>query len=244
MGHSAGGHLALLYAYKAAAGHTINGNPMHPISLVISEAGPIQFASKTVYNENEVEYGYVFADDNVCAMAGITMPNTTDLPEVYNEKLAILAAVSPYCIAQDIEDKSTLPYTILVYGHGLISDVNSYIGNYGDGTVPIQPALDLYSLLSNEGITTAHISENSGCYSSPNGNFTLYYFYGIAHGDFSGVVHPDTETYESRKPSDCFHLATNTLCNACKNRYATLDIERIESYYTKLKEKLNPSGSN
>ena len=223
MGYSAGGHLALLYAYKSAAGHSVNGNPMHPISLVISEAGPIQFASKTVYNENEVEYGYVFADDNVCAMAGITMPNTTDLPEVYNEKLAILASVSPYCVAQDIEDKSILPKTILVYGHGLTSDFNSYIDNYGDGTVPIQPALDLYDLINNTSRSSSIEYGTSGCLCpSDNGNCVLYYFYKVHHNDFSlkNKVHPFTE------------LENNELKDA------------ILDYYDKINEKLNPSISN
>ena len=131
MGHSAGGHLALLYAYKAAAGHTINGTAMHDISLVISEAGPIQFAT----NENEL----VYADNYICAMAGISMPNINiDGEYVYNEKLAVLAAVSPYCVAQNIAE---LPYTILAYGYGL----GSATGEDGDGTVPIEPAIGLYN---------------------------------------------------------------------------------------------------
>ena len=145
MGYSAGGHLALLYAYKAAAEHTINGSAMHPIQLVISEAGPIQFASKTTAENNNTTYGYVFADDNVCAMAGISKNDNDDYSP---EELAILADVSPYCVAQDIEDKSTLPYTILAYGYGVPAIDGTYDENFGDGLVPIQPAIDLYESLN------------------------------------------------------------------------------------------------
>ena len=58
MGHSAGGHLALLYAYK---------NPTQ-IDLVISEAGPTYF-----YKENEDLTGQddIITDENICAMVGI-----------------------------------------------------------------------------------------------------------------------------------------------------------------------------
>jgi len=209
MGHSAGGHLALLYAYKAAAGHTINGNPMHPISLVISEAGPIQFASKTVYNENEVEYGYVFADDNVCAMAGITMPNTTDLPEVYNEKLAILAAVSPYCVAQDFDENTTIPYTILAYGYGVPAIDGTYDENFGDGLVPIQPARDLDNLLN----TNTEYVNHSKC--------SLFELIGVPHDDFGEEeingevkkkkVHPDSQN----------------------NGYLTIEVDK---YYARIQE--------
>ena len=103
MGHSAGGHLALLYAYKAAAGHTINGTAMHDISLVISEAGPIEFIAddmSTLADERKAE---------ICAMAGIS-----DIDDENAQTL--LDAVSPCSVLDGMTSISAVPYTILAYG--------------------------------------------------------------------------------------------------------------------------------
>ncbi|MBE7088567.1 MAG: hypothetical protein E7370_03490 [Clostridiales bacterium] len=177
MGHSAGGHLALLYAYKAAAGHSVNGNPMHPISLVISEAGPILFAEKYV-DENGNESYSIHVDNNICAMLGITNRNDNRFSP---EELAILADASPYCVAQNFNAYTVIPYTILAYGKGIISAT----GEDGDGLIPIEPAIGLYNSQTNSQKVLADLGNESGyLYSTANDNCILYYFYGVNHGEF------------------------------------------------------------
>ena len=90
MGHSAGGHLALLYAYK---------NPTQ-IDLVISEAGP------TYFTVDSVSALPNWAQDEICAMVGTTM-NDSGLATK-------LANASPCTYAN-----SNSPYTVLAYGSGL-----------------------------------------------------------------------------------------------------------------------------
>jgi len=173
MGHSAGGHLALLYAYKAANDETIYNTAMHKINLVISEAGPIHFWKKT----GDVTYT-IHVDNNICAMLGITKKanNNYSLQE-----LAVLADASPYCVAEKVkESNKILPYTILAYGYGL----GSATGEDGDGTVPIQPALDLYNSQTDSQKTLEDLGNNSGCLSSPDNNCVFYYFYEVGHTQF------------------------------------------------------------
>ncbi|MBE7088032.1 MAG: hypothetical protein E7370_00705 [Clostridiales bacterium] len=212
MGHSAGGHLALLYAYMSAEGTTVIDPDsdteqyftLSPVQLVIYEAGPIQFATSN---------NALFTDNFICAMAGIN-PNTAN-----GVGLSALVDASPYCVAQGLQDKSTLPYTILAYGKGIISAT----GEDGDGLVPIKPALDLYNSQTDSQKTLEDLGNNSGCFSSSNNdNCVLYYFYEIGHNDFSlkNKVHPFTELENPE-------LKEVILC-----------------YYDKINEKLNPSISN
>ena len=139
MGHSAGGHLALLYAYKAAkcasCPHNDNcgsGNQAHencpydkhkvspaiPIELVISEAGPTCFATSPSGPR-------LASDAYIQAMAGSN--NTVDL-----------YYASPLTYAN-----SDSPYTVLAYGNGL--PTTGY--TYGDGFVPFTQATILQNVL-------------------------------------------------------------------------------------------------
>ena len=187
MGYSAGGHLALLYAYKAAAGHTINGTAMHDISLVISEAGPIHFGKETEDENGNITYD-IYIDDNICAMVGITKRADNNY---YPQELAILADASPYFIAQDFDEDTFIPYTILAYGNVVNENGEP---TYSDGLVPIQPAIDLYNLLNNTEITLDDIEDTSGyLYSTANDNCILYYFGGVEHGQFG--YGQDTKIY-------------------------------------------------
>ena len=173
MGHSAGGHLALLYAYMSAEGTTVIDPDsdteqyftLSPVQLVIYEAGPIQFATSN---------NALFTDNFICAMAGIN-PNTAN-----GVGLSALVDASPYCVAQGLQDKSTLPYTILAYGKGIISAT----GEDGDGLVPIKPALDLYNSQTDSQKTLEDLGNNSGCLSSPDNNCVFYYFYEVGHTQF------------------------------------------------------------
>jgi len=150
-------------------------------------------------------------------MAGISSLNDTNAQNALN-------AVSPYCVAQDIEDKSKLPYTILAYGN-IFDNGNA---TNSDGLIPIQPAIELDKLLnSNDGVYT----KDAKC--------SLFELNNVSHGDFSGVVHPDTETYYLRKPSICLHSISTNNCESCSTRYENLNIKNIEDYYGAISSKLN-----
>ena len=126
MGHSAGGHLAMLYAYK---------NPTQ-IDLVISEAGPTDFLVKDSYGD------LIPPDVNVCAMAGTTI-NDPDLTTK-------LTNASPLNYVT-----SSAPYTILAYGNGVgpKDGVTTYTGNVGDGVIAYSQATTLCTSLSSNGIS-------------------------------------------------------------------------------------------
>ena len=146
MGHSAGGHLALLYAYKAAkcAGCTYNDicpnvnlpedvycdkhkvSPAIPIELVISEAGPTYFVSN-IFNELPSS-----AVNEILAMAGTTR-NDSNLDTK-------LTNASPYTYA----NSSHLVDTILVY----CDDYDTF-GSNGDRFVKYSQCETLKSRLEN-----------------------------------------------------------------------------------------------
>jgi len=257
MGWSAGGHLALLYAYMSAEGATVidpddetKNIEFHDVQLVISEAGPIQFAT----NENEL----VYADNYICAMAGISMPNINiDGESVYNEKLAVLAAVSPYCVAQDITDKSKLPYTILAYG--FLPNDNEELTD--DSVVPIEPALNLYDLINNISISSTIEYGTSGCLCpSANDNCVLYYLFNVGHGEFGGdsegnanKVNPKIINYTSFTNyaqdnifcTNCINTNIEENCNFCTTKRENfiiscnnVDLDEIKNYYLLLRNSL------
>ena len=127
MGHSAGGHLALLYAYK---------NPTQ-IDLVISEAGPTHFVD---YN-NDI----IVNNGDIFSMTGIAW-NANG--EYSNEDKRLLKQASPYWIVEGTSDKSILPYTILAYGN-LYDENNNLTGT--DSIVPYAHATALVGVLRNDG---------------------------------------------------------------------------------------------
>ena len=135
MGHSAGGHLALLYAYMSAEGATVidpddetKNIEFHDVQLVISEAGPTQFAT--------YENVLVHADSFIYAMAGTT--------HMGNGYLDALSAVSPINYVN-----SSSPYTILAYGK-VINDKDEVPDS--DGVVPYSQAEVLETCLLCNGV--------------------------------------------------------------------------------------------
>lgn len=129
MGHSAGGHLALLYAYK---------NPTQ-IDLVISEAGPTHFVD---YNNN-----IIVNNGDIFSMTGIAW----NANGVYsNEDKRLLKQASPYWIVEGTSDKSIFPYTILASGNGVgpYIGVNTYEGPEGDGLIPASQSKNLEDALN------------------------------------------------------------------------------------------------
>jgi acetyl esterase/lipase len=126
MGWSAGGHLALLYGYKAATcancpydGHKVS--PAIPVTLVISEAGPTYFATSAM-DPNPI------CDNNIQAMVG-----SNNAQDLYN--------ASPLTYVT-----SSAPNTILAYGYG----VTCPNGESGDGTIPYSQVLALETSLEND----------------------------------------------------------------------------------------------
>jgi len=132
MGHSAGGHLALLYAYMSAEGATVidpddetKNIEFHDVQLVISEAGPIEFTASTFANIDNDRKAEIYA------MAGISSTES-DLPTK-------LDAVSP---SKHVTSSS--PYTILAYGK-VVNDKDEIIDS--DGVVPYSQAESLKNTL-------------------------------------------------------------------------------------------------
>ena len=184
MGYSAGGHLALLYAYKAAKcascpyndncgyGDQANENcpydkhkvsPAIPIELVISEAGPTNFVQ---WDEEEQ---LILPDNNTCAMAGVMNDDTANVKE------GKLEAASPINYID-----ANAPYTILAYGNGVgpFQGITTYTGTAGDGIIPYAHATAVYTELG-------------------SGKCSFFELNGINHNQFgegSGkVVYPNTD---------------------------------------------------
>ena len=124
MGYSAGGYLALLYAYK---------NPTQ-IDLVISEAGPTHFVD---YNNN-----IIVNNGDIFSMTGIAW-NANG--EYSNEAKGLLKQASPYWIVEGTSDKSIFPYTILAYGNGVTTLGQA---GAGDGLILYSQATAVYNALS------------------------------------------------------------------------------------------------
>ena len=176
MGYSAGGYLALLYAYK---------NPTQ-IDLVISEAGPTHFVD---YN-NDI----IVNNGDIFSMTGIAW----DANGVYsNEDKRLLKQASPYWIVEGTSDKSIFPYTILAYGNGL-PDVGYNYGDEngngilddGDRLIPFTQATALQNVLGEskcslfELINVGHNDfgegdNNKNIYPSSNNPDSIAYFLGF-----------------------------------------------------------------
>ena len=235
MGYSAGGHLALLYAYKAAkcAGCTYNDicpnvnlpedvycdkhkvSPAIPIELVISEAGPTNFVE---WNNNGQ---LILPDANVCAMAGTTI-NDPDL-------ITKLTNASPLTYVT-----SSAPYTILAYGN-LYDEYYNLSGT--DGVVPFFQSTVICDIL---GIN----------------NCTRFEFINIGHTDFGKAVHYDMseEAFNQRRDEyletvSCDnHTPFSDTCSACQqkrntesNRYEYIwyyQKSNIDDYYDAIKDNL------
>ena len=237
MGYSAGGHLALLYAYKAAkcAGCTYNDicpnvnlpedvycdkhkvSPAIPIELVISEAGPTNFVE---WNNNGQ---LILPDANVCAMAGTTI-NDPDL-------ITKLTNASPLTYVT-----SSAPYTILAYGDQLYTQGQT---EAGDGMIPYAQATALAQKLNNN-----------------NAQYELKTLIKVWHGDFGKAVHYDMseEAFNQRRDeyletvscgeSNC----AGDTCSACQqkrnsemNRYTYIwntQLSNINAYYDAIKDNL------
>ena len=168
MGYSAGGHLALLYAYSTANNYTNQAE--NPIKLVISEAGPTHFVNTN--NNIEVNNGDIFS------MTGIAW----DANGVYsNEDKRLLKQASPYWIVEGTSNKSIFPYTILAYGNGVTTLGQA---GAGDGLILYSQATLLESILNP---TSSQVGVGTGDNASQiieGENCILFKLFGVGHGEF------------------------------------------------------------
>ena len=119
MGYSAGGHLALLYAYR---------NPTQ-IVLVISEAGPTDFTTRL-----DLLYGSAPDQD--------LMENLLGKHDGKDSWMKKIEGASPIKnVPENVGDN--FPYTILAYGNGKACPTQES----GDGTVPYSQATVLQGVL-------------------------------------------------------------------------------------------------
>ena len=192
MGYSAGGHLALLYAYKAAkcAGCTYNDicpnvnlpedvycdkhkvSPAIPIELVISEAGPTDFL---VQHSNG---NLILPDANVCAMAGV-MDNDSE-----TDKAGKLTNASPVTYAND-----SFPFTIYARGSN-------------DSTIPVSQPIKLVKKLLPSYANVIDTSIEQALQSNSladQANCAFFSFANVAHADFgekengeTKIMHPES----------------------------------------------------
>ena len=201
MGWSAGGHLALLYAYKErrcrqsgnncdgcalenSCNNIVVGVGQHPIKLVISEAGPTNFLIKDD-NGNSIP-----AIQNICNLVGITENDSNT-----NDKLFSASPIK-YVTVEEGEDAVDVPYTILAYGSGISC---GSMGD-GDGTVLYSQATSLVEELDS---TFGATSDGSGTNTSQiieGANYTLVKLYEVGHNTFGEgngkVVYPNVEIGE------------------------------------------------
>ena len=126
MGHSAGGHLALLYAYKSKLGGVNGIESKIPVSLVISEAGPTNFTLRQDLLEgvasDQARMEYLLARN--------------DEKESWENKLSNVSPINYV--------RSFSPTTILAYGN-LYDESNNLTGT--DGAIPYSQATAIYSVL-------------------------------------------------------------------------------------------------
>lgn len=132
MGHSAGGHLALLYAYSTVDNYT--NAEENPIKLVISEAGPTDFLEEDMNGQR------IPVDQNVCAMAGVVNSDS----EMEKERKLRESSPITYAVGNNV------PYTILASGNGVepYRGVNTYEGPEGDGLIPASQSKNLEDALN------------------------------------------------------------------------------------------------
>ena len=124
MGYSAGGHLALLYAYSTANNYT--NAEENPIKFVISEAGPTNFTLRQDVLEgvasDQARMEYLLARN--------------DEKESWENKLSNVSPINYV--------RSFSPTTILAYGN-LYDESNNLTGT--DGAIPYSQATAIYSVL-------------------------------------------------------------------------------------------------
>ena len=144
MGWSAGGHLALLYAYSTAGNY--DDSTKNPVKLVISEAGPTDFTNfeGIATNNQDIRNGFMLSLAQLSALTGAeytidNYENNTEYPGVWEDASPI------YYVSTN--QGNNFPYTILAYG----SNVNTPQGNNpfisGDGTVAYSQATSLAAQL-------------------------------------------------------------------------------------------------
>lgn len=140
MGHSAGGHLSMLYSYTRTPE---NPSPV-PISFCISSAGPSDLSEET-FNALPDAGSKNYATRVISRL--IKRPDLTSLDHILenSEAKEVLAACSPITYAS-----STTTPTIFAHGKE-------------DTVVPYSSALRLYTSLKGFGVTSEFISfEHSG----------------------------------------------------------------------------------
>ncbi|MBE7088320.1 MAG: hypothetical protein E7370_02185 [Clostridiales bacterium] len=192
MGYSAGGHLALLYAYS---------NPKQ-IKCVVSEAGPTHFV-------NFDNFVYPL-DSTVAAMVGVEFRGADyiyDPTNVYNPNLdrdvadvEELKKASPLWVANNFdfsqqikpaEERISLPYTILAYGGGDV-DGNGYIDvNTSDGAIPFIQCKEMYTELTDKNSTCFELinvhhnsyGSNKLIYPASENELSKSYYYGKDDGN-------------------------------------------------------------
>ena len=181
MGHSAGAHLAMLYAYTYPK----------QVDLLIAEAAPTKFVDENM----EV----LHVDPAICAMTGIPYrgegyvyaPNDKNNPNAnrdFNEITALRNA-SPLWIAHDYitaqkakssSQQDPLPYSVFAYGGMDLNQDGIIDPNATDGVIPVSHLTDL----------TAFLDKNS--YQSflfPN---VFHSHFGIGDASNSIFVNPNT----------------------------------------------------
>ena len=168
MGHSAGGHLALLYAYMAKQG---NYNYGDNIQLVISEAGPTDFTNfeGISTNNQDIRNGFESSLMQLSALTGVeytiqNYENNTEYPGAWEDASPI------YYVSTN--QGNNFPYTILAYG----SNVNTPQGNNpfisGDSVVAYSQATSLadeldankYTLFTLNGVGHNTVGEGETVY--------------------------------------------------------------------------------
>lgn len=137
MGHSAGGHLALLYTLKKI----YDNNNASPIKLVISEAGPTDFSEL---------FSRVGTGDPVtnvlklCNKGSIQNSDCGYCEASYKDRNSssdVICPISPLDYAREIMkimNNPNMPRVLLIYGSGInVFNINKFDG---DGVVPFSNA--------------------------------------------------------------------------------------------------------
>ena len=197
MGHSAGAHLAMLYAYT---------NPKE-VDLLIAEAAPTRFV--------DVDKEVLSIDPAICAMAGIPFhgedyvhePNNcynVNIDRDLSEALALRNA-SPLWVANDyinaqaekpLSQQVPLPYTVFAYG-GTDSDKDGVVDRTShDGILSLSNLYDLLDILKPtqyQSFTFPGVSHNSFGAGDESKNIRVFpgskhamiqeYYYGKFNGE-------------------------------------------------------------
>lgn len=132
-GHSAGGHLALLYAYNSAY-NNIQNNDRAYVSLVISEAGPTDLASAFEQSAANPQ-----TQAELASLVGKTINTVTEYE---------LTQASPIAYANASSVNTILAYGTDVYVNGI----------WTDGAVPVSQAESLRSKINGSDNNTDNCS--------------------------------------------------------------------------------------